>query len=265
MQGIPGKMSGALPEKTAVGGEPARITGSAARPLDWIAPPDLKTATQAQREMAALAETDDRIGAVERVAGADTSMRWRDPRGPIHAAIAPLDWPTLAPQAAATATCAPPFPYVSGYLGFREAPALVACWERLEAKPDLLFVDGQGRAHPRRCGIASHLGVVLDVPTIGVAKTLLCGTVEREVGPTPGDAAAVVDRGETVALAVRTRPGAKPIYVSPGHRVSLETARDWVLRLCDGRRLPLPIRAAHEAANAQRRLVDAGVAWESAP
>jgi deoxyribonuclease V len=147
----------------------------------------------------------------------------------------------------------PPFPYVSGYLGFREAPALVSAWQALVDRPDLLLVDGQGRAHPRRAGIATHLGVILDVPTIGIAKTLLCGSIMGEVGPEIGDARPVVDRGEIVAMALRTARRARPIFVSTGHRVSLATAVKWALRLSAGRRLPLPIRLAHEAANAARR------------
>lgn len=220
---------------------------------DWLNPSTLRAATDIQRRIAAIAETGDRIGAVRTVAGADTSMRWRDTRGPIHAAIAPLPWPGGETLPASTVTMIPRFPYVSGYLGFREAPALVAAWEAMAEKPDLLIVDGQGRAHPRRAGIATHLGVILDAPTIGIAKTLLCGAVEGEVGPEPGDMRLVTDRGEIVAVALRTARRARPIFVSSGHRVSLASAVDWALRLSAGRRLPLPIRLAHEAANAARR------------
>ena len=221
---------------------------------DWLDPPTLRDATVAQRAIAEACETRDRIGEVRVVAGADTSMKWRDSKGPIHAAIAPLRWPDRAILPAATVTRIPPFAYVPGYLGFREAPALVAAWETLAEKPDLLFVDGHGRAHPRRCGIATHVGVLLDVPTIGVAKTILCGKMEGELGEEPGATAPLVDRGEVVALAIRTRARALPIYVGIGHRLSLETAVAWVIALGEGRRLPLPIRLAHDAANEGRRL-----------
>jgi deoxyribonuclease V len=231
---------------------PARDSASAMR-RDWLSPPTLADATVAQRAIAEACETRDRIGPVRIAAGADTSMKWRDSRGPIHAAIAPFAWPERTILPAATATRIPPFPYVPGYLGFREAPALLAAWETLADKPDLLFVDGHGRAHPRRCGIATHIGVLLDVPTIGVAKTILCGRVEGELGAEPGATAPLVDRGEVVALAVRTRPRALPVYVGTGHRVALETAVEWVLALSEGRRLPLPTRLAHDAANAARR------------
>lgn len=222
-------------------------------PDHWRSPATLKDATQVQREMAGAVEMVDRIGRVGLVAGADTSMKWRDSRGPVHAAIAPSHWPSGDMLPAGTATLVPTIPYVPGYLGFREAPALVAAWEGLEVKPDLLFVDGHGYAHPRRAGIASQIGLLLDVPTIGCGKSLLCGEIEGELGPSPGDRLPVVDRGEVVAIALRTRARCRPIYVSIGHRVSLETAVEWVSKLAAGRRLPLPIRMAHDAANDARR------------
>ena len=222
---------------------------------DWLRPATLADASRAQREIADACDTRDRIGDVDLIAGADTSMKWRDSKGPIHAAIAPLGWPDRAVLPAAIATQIPPFAYVPGYLGFREAPALVAAWETLGAKPGLLLVDGHGRAHPRRCGIATHLGVLLDVPAIGVAKSILCGRIEGELGEAPGSRAPLVDRGEVVAMALRTRARALPIYVGTGHRVSLETAVAWVLALTEGRRLPLTTRLAHDAANAAR------IAW----
>lgn len=221
-------------------------------PPEWLHPPDLKSATAIQRDIAAAVETADRIGDVALVAGADTSMRWRDTRGPIHAAIACAD------GTVGSATRVPPFPYVPGYLGFRECPALVAAWETLAAKPDLILMDGQGRSHPRRCGVACQLGVLLDVPVIGIAKSLLCGAVEGVLGDAAGSTAPLVDRGEVVAMAVRLRVRAQPVYVSIGHRLSLETAVAMVQRLSDGRRIPPPVRAAHDAANAVRRRADAG-------
>lgn len=227
-------------------------------PDDWLSPSDLKAATVAQREIAEACETQDRIGPVRLLAGADTSMKWRDSKGPIHAAVAPVTWPERTVLPPATATRIPPFAYVPGYLGFREAPALVAAWETLAEKPGLLFVDGHGRAHPRRCGIATHLGVLLDVPAIGVAKSILCGRVEGDLSEEPGSTAPLVDRGEVVALAVRTRARALPVYVGIGHRVSLETAVEWVLALSENRRLPLPTRLAHDAANVARREYDTG-------
>jgi len=222
-------------------------------PPDWLAPPGLRAASEAQRQIAAVAEDRDRLGRVALIAGVDTSMAWRDTRGPIHAAVAPLAWPPGEAVTPVSLTVVPAIPYVPGYLGFRESPAIIAALDLLPEKPDLILVDGHGRSHPRRCGIATHLGVLADIPTIGCAKTILCGRVAGELGDAPGSRAALVDRGETVGIALRTRARAQPIYVSTGHRVSLETAVEWVLRLCDGRRLPLPIRMAHDAANAARR------------
>ncbi len=218
---------------------------------DWLAPPSLKAATGVQRAMALAVEQEDRIDPVTLIAGADASMKWRDSRGPVHAAIAPLRWPAGEVRGAASATVIPRFPYVSGYLAFREVPGLLAAWRQLVERPQLLFVDGHGRSHPRRLGIATHAGLVLDVPTIGLAKTILCGKVDGALGEAAGDHAPLVDRGETVGWALRTRPRCAPIYVSAGHRVSLETALEWASRLIDGRRILRPIRLAHDAANAR--------------
>jgi deoxyribonuclease V len=228
----------------------------AALPENWLAPANLTAASQAQREIAQACETEDRFGPIHLIAGMDTSMKWRDSRGPVHAAAAPLAWPLSAPCDAASVSMIPPIPYVPGYLGFREVPAMIAAIGRLQETPDLLLVDGHGRSHPRRCGTATHLGVLLDVPAIGCAKTLLCGKPAGELGPQAGDRVPLIDRGEVVGVVLRTRSRALPIYVSTGHRISLEHAVDWVLKLCDGRRLPVPIRMAHDAANAARRAAD---------
>lgn len=218
----------------------------------WLAPPDLRAASQAQREIAMAAEQADRLDPVAIVAGVDVSMRWRDTRGPVHAAIAPLRWPEHTALPARAVTEIPRIPYVPGYLGFREVPALATVWRQLPEKPQLVLVDGHGRAHPRRCGIAVQLGVVLDVPTIGVGKSILCGKPEGVLGESIGDRVPLIDRGEQIGVALRTRPRARPVYVSIGHRVSLETAIKWVLALSAGRRLPVTTHLAHDAANAER-------------
>lgn len=219
-------------------------------PPHWLHPGTVAQARAAQAEMAARIVTRDDIPAACRLGGADVSNTRFDPCRRVHAAVVMLD-AAGGVIAAATESRAADFPYVPGYLGFREVPALVAAWARLSRKPDLLLVDGQGMAHPRGLGLACHLGVVLDVPTIGVAKSLLVGM--GEPGPAVGDAAPVLWKGEPVGTAMRTRRGARPLYVSVGHRVSLETAVALVRAACDGRRLPAPIRAAHDAANAVRR------------
>jgi deoxyribonuclease V len=137
-----------------------------------------------------------------------------------------------------------PFPYVPGLLSFREAPPLIAAWRQLERRPDVLLVDGQGRAHPRRFGIACHLGLLLDLPAIGCAKSILVGT-HAPVGEAPGDWSPLVHAGETVGAALRTRRGVAPIYVSVGHRVDLPSALALVLRCLGPTRVPEPTRQAH--------------------
>jgi len=139
------------------------------------------------------------------------------------------------------------FPYVPGLLSFREAPLTLAACERLSVTPDLILVDGQGIAHPRRMGLASHLGLFLDTPTIGCAKSLLCGS-HQTPGWKPGSYAEVVDGDEIIGAALRTKLGTKPIYVSIGHKVDLQAAIYWVLQCCRGFRIPEPTRLAHLAA-----------------
>jgi deoxyribonuclease V len=139
------------------------------------------------------------------------------------------------------------FPYIPGLLSFRESPLILDACQRLTIAPDLILVDGQGIAHPRRMGLASHLGLFLDTPTIGCAKSRLCGTHEIP-GDKPGSYAEIIDNGETIGAALRTRPGVKPLYVSIGHKVDLNTAIYWVMNCCRGYRLPEPTRLAHLAA-----------------
>jgi deoxyribonuclease V len=135
---------------------------------------------------------------------------------------------------------------VPGFLSFREIPVLLAALEKLKRMPDLLFCDGQGYAHPRRMGLATHLGILLDKPTIGCAKSILIGT-HSELPEKAGSWAPLVDAkatGETIGAAVRTREGVKPVYVSQGNRVSLDSAIRWTLAVSDGVRIPRPTREA---------------------
>jgi deoxyribonuclease V len=146
------------------------------------------------------------------------------------------------------------FPYIPGLLSFREIPALLPALEKLRIMPDLLFCDGQGYAHPRRFGLAAHLGVWLDRPTIGCAKSILIGE-HGEVGSGAGGWAGLDDpkNGERIGAAVRTRDGVKPVYVSQGNRVSLETAIRWTLAVSDGFRIPRPTREADRFASSVKR------------
>ena len=138
-------------------------------------------------------------------------------------------------------------PYIPGLLSFRESPLILAACQKLTIAPDLILVDGQGIAHPRRLGLASHLGLFLNTPTIGCAKSLLCGNHEAP-GIEPGSYTEVVDRGEIIGAALRTKLRVKPVYVSIGHKVDLQTAIYWVINCCRGYRLPEPTRLAHLAA-----------------
>ncbi len=139
------------------------------------------------------------------------------------------------------------FPYIPGLLSFRESPLILDACQQLTITPDLILVDGQGIAHPRRMGLASHLGLFLNTPTIGCAKSRLCGSHEMP-GEKLGSYAEVIDNGETIGAALRTKLGVKPVYVSIGHKVDLNTAIYWVMNCCRGYRLPEPTRLAHLAA-----------------
>jgi len=138
------------------------------------------------------------------------------------------------------------FPYIPGLLSFREIPSLLSAFRTLRNQPDVVLCDGQGLAHPRRLGLASHLGLWLNLPTIGCAKTRLVGE-HGELGPCRGQYRSLIHEGERVGVVLRTRTGVKPIYVSPGHLVDLEGCRRLVLRCCRGFRLPEAIRTAHQA------------------
>jgi deoxyribonuclease V len=164
-----------------------------------------------------------------------------------RAAVVVLTYPDLRPMEQVAAEKPVSFPYVPGLLSFREVPVILDALQRLSALPDLLMCDAQGRAHPRRLGLASHLGVLLDKPTIGCAKSRLLGTHD-EVPDIPGAWVPLIDQGEIVGAVLRTRAGVHPLYVSVGHRVDLEGAVKLVLACCRNHRLPEPTRLAHLAA-----------------
>lgn len=140
------------------------------------------------------------------------------------------------------------FPYIPGFLSFREVPAVLEALAKSAVIPDLLLCDGQGIAHPRRFGIACHIGLLADVPAIGVAKSLLVGK-HAELADDRGSWQPLIHKGDTIGAALRTRPGTKPLYISPGHRVSLETAIAYVMRCTTKYRLPETTRHAHKLAS----------------
>jgi deoxyribonuclease V len=184
------------------------------------------------------------------VAGADMSIGRFEHRG--FAGIVVLETPELETVATASAAVDVAFPYIPGLLSFRELPAIVAAWERLELRPDVLVFDGQGLAHPRRFGVACHGGVLLGVPAIGCAKSLLVGK-HGPLGPEKGATAELVDRGEVVGMAVRLRDRVRPVYVSVGHRIDLETAVRVVQSVGAGYREPETTRRSHRLVNELRR------------
>lgn len=145
------------------------------------------------------------------------------------------------------------FPYIPGLLSFRESPLILQACQELGITPDLFMVDGQGIAHPRRLGIASHLGLFLDTPTIGCAKSRLCGWHDAPAVE-PGSCADLVDGDEKIGAVLRTRLGTSPVYVSIGHKIDLRAAIHWVLACCRGYRIPEPIRLAHQAAGGNLKL-----------
>jgi len=201
-------------------------------------------AVDIQLRLASQVSRSNKVATPQFIAGVDISVDRA--REVATGAMVVLTYPELRLVETKVVTGKVNFPYVPGLLSFREAPLTLAACERVSVTPDLIMVDGQGIAHPRRFGLASHLGLFLDTPTIGCAKSLLCGS-HKEPSDKPGSYAEVLDRGETIGVALRTKPGVKPIYVSIGHKVDLETAIYWVLECCRGYRLPEPCRLAHLA------------------
>ena len=188
-------------------------------------------------------------GEPDTVAGVDAAFT---ADGKIVAAAALFTFPSLSLIETSTAVMTVHFPYVPGYLSFREAPAFKAALGKLSCLPDLLIVDGQGIAHPRRLGIASFLGVLLGIPAIGSAKSRLVGEY-GEPAPEQGAWSPLVERGETVGAVLRTRTGVRPLFVSPGHLITLSEAIDLVLRCAVRYRLPEPQRAADRLAGQVKR------------
>lgn len=214
------------------------------RRLHW--PTTVAEARAIQQSLRGRVITEDRLRAPRRVAGVDVGF---EHDGTItRAAVAVLDFPSLEPREHAVVRRRTRFPYVPGYLSFREAPAVLAALQRLHTVPDLILCDGQGFAHPRRFGLACHLGLLANLPSIGVAKSRLIGE-HVELGSRRGEWVPLLDEGERIGAVLRTRTGVRPVYVSIGHRISLETAIDYVLRCTTRYRLPETTRRAHRLAS----------------
>ena len=211
---------------------------------DWDLTP--RQAIALQKQLSGRVTREDRIAAVRHVAGIDVGF---EENGQVtRAAVAVLSFPELELVDSVVAREETRFPYVPGLLSFREAPAVLTAFARLRLEPDLLLYDGQGIAHPRRLGIASHVGLLLDLPSIGVAKTRLTGEHGR-VPAKKGSWVLLTDGEETIGAVLRTRVNVKPLYISIGHRVSLETALHYVMACVTRYRLPETTRWAHRLAS----------------
>jgi deoxyribonuclease V len=203
-----------------------------------------------QKELAGQVRLDDRIPeSLCYVAGVDVSYQRRAER--FHAAVVVMDVSAMQIVETASASCDGNYPYIPGLLSFRELPPLLEAFRKLQTLPDLVLTDGQGIAHPRRLGLASHLGLWLDLPTIGCAKSRLCGDYE-EPGEERGAMTALMLDDEEIGRVLRTRDRVRPLYVSPGHLVSVGRTVEIVLQCGQGYRLPEPTRQAHLASNRVR-------------
>lgn len=206
----------------------------------------VEEATAIQNQLSREIITSDQLGEVKYVAGVDVGFE--DNYAISRAAVAVLSFPELQLIEQAIARRPTTFPYIPGFLSFREVPVVLDALSEIKITPDLILCDGQGIAHPRRFGLACHLGLLITVPTIGVAKSRLIGQHE-ELPPEKGNWQPLRHRGEVIGAVVRSRTGVKPLYVSPGHRISLPTAIDYVMRCTPKYRLPETTRWADKLAS----------------
>lgn len=203
-------------------------------------------AEQLQRASEVIRYDDFQTESPAFIAGADVGF---EQEGEVtRAAIAILRYPSLELVEYRVARVATTLPYIPGFLSFREYPALLAAWEQLQQKPDLVFVDGHGISHPRRLGVASHFGLLVDVPTIGVAKKRLCGKF-APLDAVAGALAPLEDKGEQLGWVWRSKARCNPLFISTGHRVGADSALAWVQRCMAGYRLPEPTRWADTIAS----------------
>jgi deoxyribonuclease V len=226
----------------------------------WSVTP--REAVRQQQTWRARVETRDRFGPLQYVAGADLAF---DPETNLaFAGVIVYRLPELEEVERRMARRKLCFPYVPGLLSFRESPVLLAAFAQLRVEPDVILIDGHGMAHPRRFGIACHLGLLLDKPTIGCAKSILVGEAE-EPGGQAGSTSPLIDEGETVGVALRTRDNVRPIYVSIGHRVSLGSAVRIATQCTDRFRMPKPTREADHWVGDLRRAYQksSGVRFQS--
>jgi deoxyribonuclease V len=221
-------------------------------PHSWLFPDSIDEAKEVQRIMAESVILEDAFQNCPSIGGMDVSNNLYDPKQMIYASAVVLS-DSLQVREQAAVACRQSFPYIPGLLGFREAPALVEAFKKLKKKPSILFVDGHGIAHPRGLGIASHIGVLLDIPTIGVAKSILVGKPSVSLGLEAGSQVPLVWKNKTLGVLLRTKVRSNPLIISCGHKVSLKTAVKLVQSCLRGYRLPEATRQAHLTANACRK------------
>ncbi|MEC8900687.1 MAG: deoxyribonuclease V [Pseudomonadota bacterium] len=216
---------------------------------EWSLSP--KQAIALQSQLAQQLESRDRINPVTYIAGVD--IGFEEGGAVTRAAVVVLQWlPEEAPHLPVVEQVVhrepTRMPYIPGLLSFREIPAVLGAFAKLKTQPQLVMVDGQGIAHPRRLGVAAHLGLWLDLPTIGIAKSRLTGK-HAEVGEARGDWVPLMAGQEVIGAVLRSRANVKPVFVSPGHRLSLDTSLEWVMRCLGPTKLPEPTRLADRLAS----------------
>lgn len=221
-------------------------------PSNWLFPKSAAEAIEVQKNLVGRLRLADEGHVPRFIGGMDVSNNPFDPEHIIHAALVILSYPDLKIVEEVAVTEQQVFPYIPGLLGFREAPALIHAFEKVQQKPDLIFIDGHGISHPRSLGIASHVGVLLDIPTVGVAKSILVGHPERELEEAAGSMTPLMWKGKQLGLFLRSKARSLPLIISAGHRITLETAVHLVKNCLRGYKLPEPTRQAHLAANRRR-------------
>jgi deoxyribonuclease V len=215
---------------------------------DWNVTP--REAVELQKKLRERVRLAPLARPIETIAGTDISFNKFEPT--VYAGIVVLRLPSLEVIEEVGVVSETRFPYVPGLLSFRETPSVLEAWARLKCEPDAVMFDGQGLAHPRRVGIACHVGLLIERPTLGCAKSVLVGKYE-EPGDERGEWSPMIDKGETVGAAVRTKTRVQPIFVSPGHMIDLAGAIRLTLECDGGYRQPEPTRRAHHLVNALRR------------
>ncbi len=220
----------------------------------WLFPESVSEAHASQKEMAEKVVLEDSFSKPPKIIlGMDVSNNLYDPTHLVFASAVLMSYPELTIIESVSHTETQKFPYIPGLLGFREAPALIHAFQKLQSRPDIIMVDGHGVSHPRGLGIASHLGVLLDIPTIGVAKNILVGAPDDTLSEEEGSQVPVIWKGDTIAMMLRSKKRSNPIIVSSGHKISLGEAVSLVTSCLKGYKLPEPTRQAHIAANISRR------------